>query len=466
VRTDDAFTPHPQAFAGRLRGNAAFLSANHSTLSIAEAQAIVKALESAADHVEAFFATRTSEPSLQPLQQSPWDYARELHDNYDAGHLWHQYAVSLWQRIKTLETPSATYTRELRIEDSEQYAPVFLFVATGEGQTDYRLCYSPFEVRQAYVDFVTGDEASPAHRDEVDEFMARFEKDREWDRDRILCSLYCGHVQVLRFPAKLFAEPRSHVQPCETLNAAPQEPKVGPASTDSPADIATPAGAAPSSIAPTAGAYRWIADASALLRDIRETGWYRISSFDSVKARMEEMLMGVPRPQARSAIAPRQTGPLTLDTDDAIYFYEQNHYYLSNFSAFKVSFAGLIFDTSEHAYHWNRFPHGSPERTIIRESASAHDAFRFAQEHKASQLPNWDAIKVQAMREILRAKARQHEYVRRKLLETGERTLIENSWRDPYWGWGPNRDGQNMLGKLWMEVRAELRRTDGGGARE
>lgn len=22
---------------------------------------------------------------------------------------------------------------------------------------------------------------------------------------------------------------------------------------------------------------------------------------------------------------------------------------------------------------------------------------------------------------------------------------------------GPNRDGQNMLGKLWMEVRAELR---------
>ena len=39
---------------------------------------------------------------------------------------------------------------------------------------------------------------------------------------------------------------------------------------------------------------------------------------------------------------------------------------------------------------------------------------------------------------------------------TGDRTLIENSWRDDFWGWGPNRDGQNMLGKLWMEVRAEL----------
>jgi hypothetical protein len=42
---------------------------------------------------------------LPPLQQSPWDYARALGDNYDAGHLWHQYAVGLWQRIKDLETP-------------------------------------------------------------------------------------------------------------------------------------------------------------------------------------------------------------------------------------------------------------------------------------------------------------------------------------------------------------------------
>lgn len=150
-------------------------------------------------------------------------------------------------------------------------------------------------------------------------------------------------------------------------------------------------------------------------------------------------------------------GPLTLDTDRQIFFYEQNHYYLSNFSAFKVSIHGVIFDTSEHAYHWMRFPLGSPERTIILESASAHDAFRFAQSHKAAQRPDWDQVKVSVMKEILHRKAEQHEYVRRKLLETGERTLVENSWRDPFWGWGPNRDGLNMLGKCWMQVRHELR---------
>ena len=33
--------------------------------------------------------------------------------------------------------------------------------------------------------------------------------------------------------------------------------------------------------------------------------------------------------------------------------------------------------------------------------------------------------------------------------------------RDDFWGWGPQRDGQNMLGKLWMEVRAQITRSAG-----
>lgn len=61
------------------------------------------------------------------------------------------------------------------------------------------------------------------------------------------------------------------------------------------------------------------------------------------------------------------------------------------------------------------------------------------------------------MLRIIRAKADQHEYVRRKLLETGDRHLVEDSWRDDFWGWGLNQDGQNMLGKLWMQVRQECR---------
>jgi len=48
--------------------------------------------------------------------------------------------------------------------------------------------------------------------------------------------------------------------------------------------------------------------------------------------------------------------------------------------------------------------------------------------------------------------------MKNKLLQSGNRELIEDSWRDSYWGWGPNKDGENYLGKLWMEVGEEFKK--------
>lgn len=157
--------------------------------------------------------------------------------------------------------------------------------------------------------------------------------------------------------------------------------------------------------------------------------------------------------------------PLKLDTDTQVFFYEQDFYVLSNFSSFEVEWSGFDFKTAEHLYHWLRFSlseslHGNVVTARdVKNAKSAHDAFKIAQANKEYQWSRWDEAKAGFMRRILRCKADQHEYVRRKLLATGDRELIENSWRDDFWGWGPNRDGQNMLGKLWMEVRAELRAT-------
>jgi len=154
-----------------------------------------------------------------------------------------------------------------------------------------------------------------------------------------------------------------------------------------------------------------------------------------------------------------------LDTDEQVFFYEQDFYVLSNFSAFKLRRRGFHFDTSEAAYHWEKFTsQGDPDddrRKLIRDSIitadSAHDAFGIARAHVRFVRLDWNEVKVRIMREILRMKVEQHEYVGRKLLATGQRVLVENSWRDDFWGWGPDRTGQNMLGKLWMEIRTELR---------
>lgn len=149
-----------------------------------------------------------------------------------------------------------------------------------------------------------------------------------------------------------------------------------------------------------------------------------------------------------------------LDTPERVRFYEHDFYVLSNFSAFKVEYDGHCFDTAEAAYHFQKFPNSGSARREIIFAPSAHHVFKYAEAHKAQRRPDWNDVKVDIMRCILAAKASQHEYVRRKLLATGERELVEDSWRDDFWGWGPNRDGQNMLGKLWMQVRAELRRIE------
>lgn len=145
-----------------------------------------------------------------------------------------------------------------------------------------------------------------------------------------------------------------------------------------------------------------------------------------------------------------------LDTDTHVYFYEQEFYVLSNFSSFRVSWMGIDFDTAEAAYHWAKFPNNPDIQLEIIDARSAHDAFKIAQLEKNKRRSDWDEVKVKIMKDILYAKVLQHEYVYKKLMETGSRKLVEDSWRDDFWGHGPDKNGQNMLGKLWEEVRSEL----------
>ncbi len=65
--------------------------------------------------------------------------------------------------------------------------------------------------------------------------------------------------------------------------------------------------------------------------------------------------------------------------------------------------------------------------------------------------------KVVIMEKLLRLKIEQNPYVLKKLLETKDYRIVEDSPKDDYWGWGINRDGENQLGKLWMKLRNEYR---------
>lgn len=72
---------------------------------------------------------------------------------------------------------------------------------------------------------------------------------------------------------------------------------------------------------------------------------------------------------------------------------------------------------------------------------------------------DWDSVKISCMWKVLELKFQQ-ESLRNALLRTGNEILIEDSQTDAFWGCGADRKGANHLGKLLMELRSSLRKSD------
>ena len=80
--------------------------------------------------------------------------------------------------------------------------------------------------------------------------------------------------------------------------------------------------------------------------------------------------------------------------------------------------------------------------------------------YTASVIPNasqdWENKKAKVMEEISFLRARQSTKYKEALLETGTDLLIHNMETDPYWGFGSDGNGQNILGNVSMNVRGIL----------
>lgn len=156
---------------------------------------------------------------------------------------------------------------------------------------------------------------------------------------------------------------------------------------------------------------------------------------------------------------PAQFRDPELETSgDIIGFYPREFFVFDNFASFQVDWQGRRWPTSEHAYQAAHFFETAPElAAAIYEARSAHDAYKLAKANSDKIPENWDEVKVDIMYEICKLKMLQNPYVHEKLLLSGDLDIIEDSPKDTFWGWGPNRDGRNELGKIWMKLRAQLR---------
>ncbi len=142
-------------------------------------------------------------------------------------------------------------------------------------------------------------------------------------------------------------------------------------------------------------------------------------------------------------------------TDTSIRGFFEDYRFLSNFHPCDVKVAGRIYCSSEHAYMALKTT-DEEERLLIRNAATAVEAKRLGQQ--VTLRPNWDSLRLIAMRMVVLAKFKNTPHLKKKLLDTGDKFLEEtNNWGDTFWGVDMRRNkGENHLGLILMSVRSEL----------
>jgi ribA/ribD-fused uncharacterized protein len=133
---------------------------------------------------------------------------------------------------------------------------------------------------------------------------------------------------------------------------------------------------------------------------------------------------------------------------------------------------GVLVPTSEHAYMANRFKNTRTQlavaavRGLETSNAIYKDglaAKKLAHELIASgeELSVADPVaRIVLMRRVVSQKVDKNDSVRALLISTEEQEIQEgNNWGDTFWGVSPvgSVSGQNNLGKIYMELRSELK---------
>ena len=128
----------------------------------------------------------------------------------------------------------------------------------------------------------------------------------------------------------------------------------------------------------------------------------------------------------------------------------------SNFSSHPITLMGKTWPTSEHYFQAMKFA-GTPDEEEVRHAKSPMISARMGRSRKRPLRKDWESAKDQIMHEAVTAKFAQHADLREVLLGTGDSTIVEHTENDAYWGDGGDGMGKNMLGRILMQVRKELR---------
>lgn len=155
------------------------------------------------------------------------------------------------------------------------------------------------------------------------------------------------------------------------------------------------------------------------------------------------------------------------ETDTHLYFLRG---VLSNFEKCYIKYKGHLFATTEQAFMWEKavfFNDRESANKIIKEENPAK-AKKLGREVKNFDDSLWSKVCYDFMYKVNYEKYSQNTRLKNILLNTGDKVLVETNFRDTRWAIGlPAEDdrvldesqwqGENLLGKVLMQVRDELK---------
>ena len=168
---------------------------------------------------------------------------------------------------------------------------------------------------------------------------------------------------------------------------------------------------------------------------------------------------------SKNELMPHTVQTRTYLRDECIVFRKTKERFggLSNMaSGFPLEVNGVSVWTAEALYQACRFPYLPRVQEMIIGQRSPMTAKMKSKPFRKDSRPDWLNIRVKVMRWCLRVKlAENWEKFGELLLVTGDRQIVEESPKDEFWGAKPENNetlvGANVLGRLLMELREELR---------
>ena len=154
--------------------------------------------------------------------------------------------------------------------------------------------------------------------------------------------------------------------------------------------------------------------------------------------------------------------------ESEVEFFRGYKYVLSNFFRFDLTFEGQKYHSVEQAYQVKKatiYGDEDAKRRILF-TMNAHRAWLIGKDIKVDD--KWSEKRVEVMRELLKAKLEQCPTYYRKLLSC-KGLIVEAVPNQTFWSAGLEKEelvklprdqwpGENMLGKLHMELRDQIRK--------